>query len=754
MAARPNGKDYSTCGFVLAFQLALSFHDGAMDARAKRLGMRRLVLGVGCCLAFPLSPSVATAPAKAVFRVGACAIDVNPPKLPVHVLGMFTDRTADKVCDPLYARCLVLDDGQERLAIVVVDSCMMPRDLLDHAKDLASQKTGIRTERLLISATHTHSAPAAMGGLGTPPDEEYAKYLPGRIAEGIARAAQNLAPARVGWALAQAPEYTHTRRWIFRADKMTMDPFAERTVRANMHPGYMNPNVIGPSGPSDPEIAVVAFASPEGRPLALLANYSMHYYESPMLSADYYGKFAERIGQWLGADTNAPAFVAMMSQGTSGDQMWMDYGRPANPPGLEAYSSAIASKVFAACKSIRYRDWAPLAMREAKLTLNFRLCDDQRLAWAKQLVAQMNGRLPRTQPEVYAYEQVYLRQRPTAELKLQALRIGDVAIATFPNEVFALTGLKIKAQSPLQPTFNVTLANGSEGYIPPPEQHRLGGYTTWAARTAGLEVEAEPKIVETLLQLLENVSDKPRRKLSPPRGPYGQAVLASKPLHYWRLNEFNGPWAADAKGAAKAEFCGGVAFYLPGPPLADYQRTGKVNRAPHFAGGSLRAITWPITNTYSAELWFWNGLPVGARGITACLFSRYGPRGQEGLAIGGTNGAMGKLLFTCGTNATQPALAGRTPIQPKTWNHVVLVRQGRTVRVHLNGQAAPEIAGEAACFADSKCSFLSFGDAPENAAPLEGRLDEIAFYLRALKPAETAAHFRASGLPPQPQETP
>ena len=725
-----------------------------MNAHTEHYGIRPLLLGAGCGLALLLSGAVFAAPAKPLFRAGACAIDVNPPKLPVHVLGMFTDRMADKVCDPLQARCLVLDDGQERLAIVVVDSCMMPRDLLDQAKDLARQKTGLRTDRILISATHTHSAPAAMGGLGTPPDEDYAKYLPGRIAEGIARAAQNLAPAKVGWAVVQAPEYTHTRRWILRPDKMTTDPFGERTVRANMHPGYVNPNAIGPSGPSDPAITVLSFQSLTGQPVALLANYSMHYYDSPMLSADYYGKFAERISQLLGAGTNAPAFVPMMSQGTSGDQMWMDYGKPANPPGLEAYAHAIAEKVFAAYQGIRYRDWAPLGMQEAKITLNFRLCDDKRLAWAKQLVAEMNGRLPRTQPEIYACEQVYLRQRPTAELKLQAVRIGEVGIAAFPNEVFALTGLKIKAQSPLQPTFNVTLANGSEGYIPPPEQHRLGGYTTWAARTAGLEVEAEPRIVETLLQLLEKVSGKPRRKLTLPRGPYSQAVIASKPLHYWRLDEFDGQYAAAAQGAAKAEFCGGVAFYLPGPRLADYAHAGTVNGAPHFAGGCLRATTRPIGNTYTVELWFWNGLPTDARGTTGCLFSRYGPQGREGLAIGGTNGAMGRLVFTCGTGLPQPALAGQTTIQPKTWNHLVLVRQGRTVRVHLNGQAALEIAGEAPGFADSEHSHLRFGGDAENATPLEGRLDEVAFYLGALKPAEVAAHFRASGLPPQPQQTP
>jgi hypothetical protein len=81
-----------------------------------------------------------------------------------------------------------------------------------------------------------------------------------------------------------------------------------------------------------------------------------------------------------------------------------------------------------------------------------------------------------------------------------------------PNEVFAVTGLKLKAQSPIQPLMNVELANGAEGYIPPPEQHYLGGYTTWPARTAGLEVDAEPKIVDELLNLLEKISGGTKRR--------------------------------------------------------------------------------------------------------------------------------------------------------------------------------------------------------------------------------------------------
>jgi len=752
-----------------------------MGGRLREWG---LALGLALALAsawgrWALAGGAWEAAASRTFRAGAFALDINPPRLPVHVLGMFTDRQANQVQDDLFARCLVLDDGTERLALVLVDSCMMPRDLVDEAKTLAAQQTGIRPERMLISATHTHSAPAAMPGLGTPADVEYARFLRGRIAEGIAGAARRLEPARIGWTVIAAPEHTHTRRWIYRPDRLLTDPFGERSVRANMHPGYVNPDAIEPAGPSDPDITVLAVQSRRGRPLALFANYSMHYYDSPMLSADYFGKFAARLTELIGpgpepasaSDSGAPGaaqavseakaeaagleasragpWVAMMSQGTSGDQMWMDYGRPANPPGLVAYAEAIAQRVHTAYQSIRYHEWVPLGMREARLKLRFRLCDEGRLAWAQRLVGEMNGRLPRNLPEVYAYEQVYLHARPEAELILQAVRIGELGITACPNEVYAITGLKLKTQSPFEATCNVTLANGSEGYIPPPEQHLLGGYTTWAARTAGLEVGAEPKIVETLLTLLEGVAGRPRRSPEATYGPYARAILEAQPAHYWRLEEYNGPSAQDWTGAGRpARYEGGVAFRLPGPAGRGFAEAttapGAVNAAVHFAGGRLEAVTGALSGEYSVELWFWNGLPSDARGIAGWLFTRDGRAFVEGLGLGGTRGPAGRLFYTTGRSAAPAQLMGRTELSVKTWYHVVLVRAGPRVTVYLDGEAEPECAGEVPLEDPFEVSALLFGGSADGAANLAGKLDEIAVYPRALAPEEIAAHYRAA----------
>ena len=491
--------------------------------------------------------------------------------------GNFLQNTATKVTDPLFAKCLVLDDGTTRLAIVVVDSCMMPRELLDRAKAMASEKTGIATDHMLISATHTHSAPAAMGALGCPADPAYVAFLPERIAEGIARAMANLAPARVGWGAVDDAKHTFCRRWIRRPDKMIDDPFGNRTVRANMHPGHVNPDAIGPSGPVDPALTVLSVQTAEGRPIAVLANYSQHYFGSPAVSADYFGRFAAALARRIGAGQGSPAFVGMMSQGTSGDQMWMDYGRSRVDPGLDRYADEVAQSAYQAYQAITsYHTSVPLAMAETTLTLRRRVPDEARLNWARKIVAAMGDRIPRNLQEVYAKEAFFLHEQPQRELKLQAIRIGELGITAMPNEVFALTGLRLKAQSPLPLTMNIELANGSEGYIPPPEQHVLGGYTTWPARTAALEVQAEPRIVTTVLGLLETVAGRHRRTAPPKPVPYTDQILAARPVAYWRLEEMAGQTAHDATGHEhQAHFEDGYRAVPSGPGSAR-----SVNRQP------------------------------------------------------------------------------------------------------------------------------------------------------------------------------
>ena len=685
------------------------------------------------------------------FRAGVAEVDVNPLQYPVRVNGMVEEREATSAADTLMSRALVLDDGKVRLAIVVVDNLMLPRKLLDEVKQIASQQTKIPSDRILISATHTHSAPSAMACLGSRVDPAYAEFLPGRIVSSIVEAEKRLQPARAGWTVVTDEKHNHCRRWIFRPDRMMTDPFGVVSVRAHMHPGYQSTNHIGPSGPADTDLSLLSIQTRDGKPLAVLANYAMHYFGSPLISGDFCGRFGRALAKQIGL-TEQGGFVGMMSQGTSGDSMWMDYSQAPWGGNLDTYTTEVAKAAFDGYQKIEYRTDITLAMAEAKLTLNRRVPDEARLKWGRELAAKVGDRLPRGWSEVYAFEAIDLHNNPTAELKLQAIRIGDLGITAIPDEVYGITGLKLKGRSPLQPTFNIELANGAEGYIPPPEQHKLGGYTTWPAKTAGLEVEAEPQIVETLLSLLEKVADKPRRVLADPVTPYSKAVETLKPTAYWRLGEIDRNTGYDSSGKHNGQYEDGVARYLPGAEGPGLAQAPRGSRAAHFAGGRMAVQVPKIGPSYSIAGWFWNGLPHDARAVTGYLFSR-GPDGDQKspgdhIGIGGSyeGGAwQGKLIVFNGNEKDQ-VLGGSSLIEFRKWHHLVFTRDVDTVRVYLDGRTAPELEGQLpATFEESDQFFL--GGRGDGMFGLEGKLDEVALFNRALTGDEATALYLASGNP-------
>jgi len=470
---------------------------------------------VAVCLVAALSCLFAPA-LGGEFRAGAFAIDVSPRVLPALRNGGFLERADEQVDDPLHARCLVLADGKTKLAIAIVDSCMIPRDVCDAIKQRVERRAGIPAERILIAATHTHSAPSLMDYcLGSRKDPVYAEMFVPRVAEGIVRADHLLAAAQAGWTVTDAPRYTHCRRWLYRSDAYALDPFGEKTVRAMMHPGYQNAAFLGPAGPVDSALTLLSIRTTDGEPLAVLANFSMHYFgQGAGFSADYFGEFAGYLeAKWGRSSPGAARPVAIMSQGTSGDSHWMDYGQ-AERKGYSRsqYARELGEMALAALAKIEYRDDVELAMAEKRLSLGRRMPSRERLRWAEAIRGKQTGDRPANRPEVYAEQALWMRDHPQAELVLQAVRIGELGLTAIPNEVYGITGLKLKAASPLVPLMNLELANGAEGYIPPPEQHYLGGYTTWPARTAALEVDAEPRIVAALLELLEQVSGGAKRR--------------------------------------------------------------------------------------------------------------------------------------------------------------------------------------------------------------------------------------------------
>lgn len=451
-----------------------------------------------------------------VFRAGAATSNITPP-LGSPLVGNWTPTPATNVHDELHARCLVLDDGRTRLVIVVSDNLGISRNVYDEAKRVLHDKTGIPVSNMLMSATHTHSAASATGRGGFVPGEpldEYQRFLASRIIDGVQRAIQNMQPARIGWGAGAEASQVFNRRWRMTPGTPMPNPYGGQD-QVVMNPRVGDPNLLEPAGPTDPSIHFISVQSLEGRPIALLANYSLHYIggvPAQDVSADYFAVCAKRIETMLGAGAQDPPFVAMMSNGTSGDINNINFRGEKEPRKWARYekmgfvADLVAAEVFKAYRATTHRDWAPLGAATTEISMGLRVPSKGDVEWAEAVLKRAPGTEPRHPREVIYAERTMKAKDYPARMPylLQVLRIGDVGISAIPNEVFVEIGLELRRRSPFPTTFTMSMGNGYYGYLPTVEHHKLGGYETWRG-TSMLEIEAAPKIVDTLIGLFQSL---------------------------------------------------------------------------------------------------------------------------------------------------------------------------------------------------------------------------------------------------------
>lgn len=449
-----------------------------------------------------------------IFKAGAVAIDITPNKFPVVSSGSMMPRQAQLAHDPLHVRCLVLDNGETKIAFAICDSCMIPREIFDAAKKLVAEKTGIPTDHIVCSATHTHTGVSVARTFQSSVEVEYSKLLIQKIAAGIIEANSQLEPARIGWAVGNNPRQVFNRRWFLRRGVAMEDPFDLGTDRVKMNPSANSKSLLKPAGPIDPEIPLFSVQSLDGRPIAVWANYSLHYVggvPSQSLSADYFGEFARQFTDRIDAQNVQPRFVAAMTNGTSGDINNINFfeGRAKQPPfeQIRAVAVDVAQSAHVAYERIEYHDWVPIKMIEREIELGVRKPDESEIARAEKLINESLKGPWKNRRLIYASETLDIaKYPPTVQVKLQSIRIGGLGIVTTPCETFVETGLAIKKESPLKPTFTIELANGYNGYLPTRQQHAYGGYETWRAKSSYLAVDAESQVRSTLMEMLQEVA--------------------------------------------------------------------------------------------------------------------------------------------------------------------------------------------------------------------------------------------------------
>ncbi|MDA8632448.1 hypothetical protein N9406_09300 [Verrucomicrobiales bacterium] len=431
---------------------------------------------------------------------GTAEVDISPTVTPFQL----RSGPSYLVHDPLHVRAVAFQNGKGRAVIALMDAIGVGREMTDEAKVIAAEKTGWKPEEMLVSGTHTHTAPK--GGDSSPGRIAYEKRRKDGLAEALIEAIESLEPAKVGFASDEEPTEVFNRRWYMEEGFMPKNPLGSYD-KVKMNPGLNN--LVKPAGPTDPEVAVIDVRDQKGQPLGLIANYALHYVggvprvidekgrEVGMASADYFGEFARIMPYRLRGATSNENFVAMMTNGTSGDINNIDFYRNRGPRApfeqIRVVAGKTADAAYRALQKIDDYDESPIvAMKQRIVTIHYRKPKQEDIDRAIELMKlsskernEINSRTSSVAQNTLRFSEPEMTK--TEDVIIQAIRIGDQAIVSMPFEVLVEIGMEIKEKSPFPHTLIIELANGGYGYLPPPHQHKLGGYETWLGTSRFVE---------------------------------------------------------------------------------------------------------------------------------------------------------------------------------------------------------------------------------------------------------------------------
>lgn len=444
------------------------------------------------------------------FSAGAAQTDITPP-LGTIINGEFVAFYAHTIHDPLYSKALVLQNAGTTLAFVIVDICAMDKDFITGTKKEITDLTGIQAEHILIAATHTHFAGSILDLLGSPCDLPYRRSLGKKIVQSVVNALKRLRPARIGFVAVDVPEHLVCRRYYMKPGYKALNPVTGGLDIIKTNPAGDETYIDKRASTVDPELSAVVIQSIEGEWISLLANYSMHYVgdcANGTVTADYFAVFARHITANLKAGEN---FIAMLSNGTSGEANIWDFLQPDRYPKeahqkKELIGKDLAAKLSKPLQNIQWETHPLLSASFKYITLGVRKPSAAEVEAAKKIAAQTNYRLinpdAAAMVKIYAREQVLLNEYPdTIEFPVQVLKIGDIFIGGLGGEFFAETGLALKKEINTNKYFTITMANGYIGYIPPAHEIEKGGYETWRCRSSHVKEDGEGVVRNALSEM-------------------------------------------------------------------------------------------------------------------------------------------------------------------------------------------------------------------------------------------------------------
>ena len=449
---------------------------------------------------------------------GAARVDITP-KMGTHLTGApGLRRPAEILIDPLFAKALVLDDGERRLCILSLDLLAVTEEWGDQIRNGAKERFGLDPDAVLVHTKSNHAAPP-LGHTSLrleteciPPelswikgaDDEYNPVAVERTLEAIGLALEELQPVRVGVASGVENRVSFNRRFVMRDGTAQMG--------LGSHPPS---DVAYREGPIDPELGVVSFTTESLRPVALLLHHTcnaVHDFPLRCVTADWPGAWSSRIRAMYGDDC-----VPLVINGCGAN---IDHGDALNPTHVdtaERMGATLAEATVPVLKRLVYQDDSRLDYATRKIKIPLRRVPEHELAEAKALLAEhptptwdvgLEG-IPTEWGWIHSLMRLeadrVFRKDPYWDYEIQAFRIGDFALVAWNGTVFVEAQLRLKIESPAARTFVANMSNGYAGYVPTARALERGGYETWTSSNSKLVPEALDMIVDGSVELLDSL---------------------------------------------------------------------------------------------------------------------------------------------------------------------------------------------------------------------------------------------------------
>ncbi len=443
------------------------------------------------------------APAAEPLRVGSAAIEI-PADDTMDMAGGIHPWKASGAEAPLRATAIVLARGAEKLAICSCDVIVVQADFVDPALERVRGATGIPPERVLVHATHTHTAPSTVRAHACTRDDRFVAGLAKGIGDAIIAADADLdahPDCRFRYRLGEESSVGQNSRLLLGDGTIFWIGKRDDAVR--------------PTGPFDPELPVMAFETADGKPVATLFNHSTHTIgarQPGKRSPAFYGLAAQELEREQGG-------IHLFLQGASGSTHNLTVG-------VDEAIVRLKDAVNRARSAAVPRPIGGLAAIKEPFEFRVRAFDES--AEEEAVMSYCSKRMG-TVGEAHATAEVFRAQRAeiaphqgeTRTTSIQTLAIGDVAIVGVPAELFTVLGVEIKRQSPFRHTVIAELSNDWVGYVPDSRGHELGGYQTWTGHHSYCEPGTGERMVATAVSQLGRLQKQLQEQLREQAGHRG-----------------------------------------------------------------------------------------------------------------------------------------------------------------------------------------------------------------------------------------